>query len=163
MQFCDVEQGNQKQLQHPKLQLVILDQNARRVTHLRTYSAASQDRTCNRTCGHSNPSDLPTRSKHSALASTVGPLLMLGSLADGRLQHPAIACTARRCSRVQLRVCATASKHKTSQKNGRFGGLGDLLGPIGLTLGSKLTVSSCCAPLGASCHHCCLLLHVRVR
>ena len=44
-----------------------------------------------------------------------------------------------RCSRSRQLVLTRASKESETRKPSRFGGLGDLLGPIGLTLGSKLT------------------------
>lgn len=76
-------------------------------------------------------------------SSPVDFLLMFAPGADTLLQQPCRACAARRGLRVGPAVQAAASKQQNTRKQRKFGGLGDLLGPIGLTLGGKLTVSSC--------------------
>ena len=66
--------------------------------------------------------------------------IMFAPRTDSLLQRACTACAARRGPPLRQIVRAAAPPQKRSKKPGRFGGLGDLLGPIGLTLGSKLTV-----------------------
>lgn len=58
-------------------------------------------------------------------------------------QQPCRACAARRGARARLAVRAAAPNKEDTRKSRKLGGLGDLLGPIGLTLGGKSNVSTC--------------------
>lgn len=68
---------------------------------------------------------------------------MFASRSDCLTQQPCRACAARRGVRARPAVRAAASEKQDNRKSRKFGGLGDLLGPIGLTLGGRLNVSVC--------------------
>ena len=68
---------------------------------------------------------------------------MFASRSDCLTPQPCRACAARRGVRARPAVRAAASEKQDNRKSRKFGGLGDLLGPIGLTLGGRLNVSVC--------------------
>lgn len=68
---------------------------------------------------------------------------MFAPCADRTLpQQPCRGCAARRGVRARPAVHAAASKKEDTRKPRKLGGLGDLLGPIGLTLSGKSNVST---------------------
>ena len=69
-------------------------------------------------------------------------LLMFASRSDTVPQQPCRTCATLKGLRVRPAIQAAASKQRDTKTPRKFGGLGDLLGPIGLTLGGKLTVST---------------------